>query len=134
MPTLNAARKSVQDTFKAAWASETVYDFDNGDFEIPEGVEWVRVVVRVRTRKQITLGRVGNRKFRTHAAVSAQVFVPVETGTFDSDRLSLKLADIFDGTRFDGLSFQAAVVRETGASGEFHQYNVEIPFDFEEIK
>lgn len=134
MPTLNAARKSVQDNFKLGWAGETIHDFDNADFNIPEGEDWVRVVVRVRTRVQISLGRVGNRKFRTVAAVSAQVFVPVETGTFDADRLSLKLANIFDGTRFDGLSFQAAVIREGGTSGEFHQYNVEIPFDFEEIR
>ncbi len=134
MPTLNEARKSIQDAFTASWAGETLHDFDNGDFKIPERVDWVRVVVRVRTRTQKTLGRVGNRKFDTKAAVSAQVFVPVETGTFDADRLSLKLANIFDATRFDGLSFEAAVVRESGVSGEFFQYNVEIPFDFEEIK
>lgn len=134
MPTLNEARKSIQDTFEAAWGSETVYDYDNSDFTMPEDANWVRLVVRVRTRTQTSLGRVGNRKFNTKAAVSAQVFVPVEEGTFDADRLSKKLADIFDGTRFDSLSFKAAVVRESGASGEFFQYNVEVPFDFEEIK
>lgn len=134
MPTLNDARKAIQDKFKLDWASETVYDFDNSDFTIPEGEFWVRVVVRVRTRDQKTLGRVGNRKFNTKAAISAQVFVPVLTGTSDADRLSAKLANIFDATRLGELCFQAAVVRESGVSGEFFQYNVEVPFDFEEIK
>lgn len=134
MPTLNEARKSVQDKFKLDWADETVYDFDNSDFAIPEEENWVRVVVRVRDRTQKTLGRVGNRKFHTDAAISAQVFIPVETGTSEADRLATKLANIFEGTRLDGLSFLAATIRESGTSGDFHQYNVECEFNFEEIK
>ncbi len=134
MPTLNEARKSIQDRFTTQWADETIYDFDNADFEIPSAVNWVRLVVRTRTRRQSTLGRDGNRKFSSEAAVVAQVFVPVEEGTYDADRLSLKLANIFDGTRFDGLAFQAAETREIGTSGEFHQYNVECIFKYEDIK
>ena len=134
MPTINAARKSIQDRFKAQWLTETVYDFDNADFTIPDSGNWVRLVVRTRTRAQTTLGHDGNRKFSSEAAVVAQVFVPVETGTFDSDRLALKLANIFDGTRFDGLAFLAAETREIGTSGDFHQVNVECIFKYEDVK
>ena len=134
MPSLNDARKSIQDKFKADWADETIYDFDNTDFDIPESEPWVRVVVRTRDRNQDTLGRVGNRKFLSEAAISAQVFVPTETGTSEADRLSTKLRDIFDGTRLDGLWFFASVIRESGTSGDYHQYNVECSFSYEETK
>lgn len=135
MPTPNAARKSVQDKFIAEWAGETIFDFDNDDFDVPEpAVEWVRLVIRTKVRKQTTLGRVGNRKFQSDAAVVAQVFVPVETGTSEADRLATKLANIYDGTRFDGLSFLAAETREIGESGGFHQYNVTCSFNYEDIK
>ncbi len=135
MPTLNEARKSIQDTFIADWAAETIFDFDNDDFDVPEpDVKWVRLVVRTKVRKQTTLGRVSNRKFQSDAAVVAQVFVPVETGTSEADRLATKLANIFDGTRFDGLSFLAAETREVGESGGFHQYNVTCSFNYEDIK
>jgi len=134
MPTLNEVRQSVQDRFEAQWLKETVFDFDNDDFTIPEGEKWVRVVVRTKTRNQTTLGGTGNRKFRSDAAVVAQVFVPIETGTSEADRLSKKLADIFDSTRFDSLWFFAAEIRESGTSGEFHQYNVTCNFSYEDIK
>lgn len=134
MPTLNEVRQSVQDRFEAQWAAETVHDFDNEDFTMPEGVNWVRVVVRTKTRDQTTMGRVGNRKFETDAAMVAQVFVPIESGTSEADRLATKLANIFDSTRFDSLRFFAAVVRESGTSGEFHQYNVTCDFSYEDIK
>lgn len=134
MPTLNEARKSIQDRFEAQWLSETVFDFDNTDFTMPEGENWVRLVVRTKTRDQSTMGRTGNRKFETDAAVVAQVFVPIETGTSEADRLSKKLADIFDSIRFDSLRFFAAEIRESGTSGEFHQYNVTCSFSYEDIK
>ena len=134
MPTLNEARKSIQDRFITQWASETVFDFDNDDFTMPEGVPWVRLVVRTKTRDQTTLGRVGNRKFETDAAVVAQVFVLTETGTSEADRLSTLLANIFDGVRFDSLRFFAAEIRESGTSGDFHQYNVTCSFSYEDIK
>lgn len=134
MPTINEARKSIQDKFKASWGSETVYDFDNTDFTAPEEANWVRLVVRTQIRAQTTLGRTGNRKFSSDAMIMAQVFVPVETGTSDADRLSTKLANIFEGIRLDGLAFEAAVIRESGTSGKFHQYNVDCSFSYEDIK
>ena len=134
MPTLNEARKSIQDKFTAEWASETVSDFDNEDFETPEGINWVRLVVRTKVRTQTTLGRVGNRKFESEATVIGQVFVPVESGTSEADRLATKLANIFEGTRLDGLSFLAAETREIGESGGFHQYNVTCNFNYQDIK
>lgn len=134
MPTLNEVRQSVQDRFEAQWLSETVFDYDNDDFTIPEGENWVRVVVRTMTRGQSSMGQVGNRKFATAAAVVAQVFVPIESGTSEADRLATKLANIFDGTRFDSLWFFAAEIRESGTSGEFHQYNVTCTFSYEDIK
>lgn len=134
MPSLNDARKSIQDKFTTEWADETISDFDNTDFKPPPNEPWVRLVVRNKDRKQSTLGRVGNRKFLSEAEIAAQVFVPVETGTSEADRLSTKLRDIFEGTRLDGLWFFSSVIRESGTSGDFHQYNVECSFSYEDIK
>ncbi len=135
MAGLNEARKLIYDKFIADYASETIFDFDNEDFTPPEGnVSWVRLVVRNRVGNQDTLGPIGVRKFLRQAAVITQVFVPLDSGLSEADRLATIVRDIFEGTRLSGLWFFASDVQEIGTSGKFYQYNVESTFNYEQTK
>lgn len=135
MADLNDARKAVQDRFLTEWSTETLIDFDNEDFTIPEGdTQFVRLVVRNQVGNQDTLGSVGNRKFLRTAVVIIQVFVTIDDGTSEADRLSVKARDIFEGTRFSGLWFFASDINEIGPSEKHFLYNVRCEFNYEQIK
>jgi len=135
MPSLNEARQQIYDKFITDYADETIYDLDNEDFATPEGdTSWVRLVVRNQVGKQDTLGRSGNRKFLRVAVVYSQIFVPVDIGLSEADRLATIIRDIFEGTRLTKLWFFASDIQEIGPNGKFYQYNVESTFNYEETK
>jgi len=135
MAGLNDARKAIYDKFVTDWADETIFDFDNEDFEPPNGdTPWVRLVVRNRLGRQESLGAIGQRKFLREAAVIVQVFVPLDKGLSEADRLATKVRDIFEGTRLSGLWFFTSDIVEIGPDGKFYQYNVECVFNYEQTK
>ena len=108
--------------------------FDNEDFKEPSTSDWVRLTVRSTARTQDTLGKTGNRRFRSRASVFVQVYTEANTGVKQSDTLAKEAADIFEGVSFSGLDFQSAVVRETGPDGKWYQSVVEIQFDYDEVR
>ena len=135
MASLNDARKAIYDKFIADYNNETIFAFDNEESTPPDGdTPWVRLVVRNRVGNQDTLGPIGIRKFTRQAAVITQVFVPLDAGLTEADRLSTIVRDIFEGTRLNGLWFFASDVQEIGRSGKFYQYNVESTFNYEQTK
>lgn len=135
MAGLNDARKAIYDKFILEYNDETIFDFDNEDFTPPNGdTPWVRLVVRNRVGKQDTLGPIGVRKFLREAAVITQVFVPLDKGLSEADRLATIVRDIFEGIRLGGLWFFASDIQEIGPSGKFYQYNVESTFNYEQTK
>lgn len=133
MTTLSQAKEAVYTRFVAQWGSTSPFVFDNEELEEPDG-PWVRLTVRGVGRAQETLGRVGNRKFRTAAAVFVQVYTRTNTGVKQGDALATQAKDIFEATSFSGLDFNDGEVRETGPDGKWYQHMAEIAFDYEEIK
>ncbi len=134
MTTLNEAREAVYSRFVAQWGTTTPVVFDDEDLEEPADLPWVRLAVRSMSRGQETLGRVGNRKFRSAARVFVQVYTRTNTGVKQGDTLATQAKDIFEATSFSGLDFNDGVVRETGPDGKWYQHVAEIVFDYEEIK
>ena len=134
MTTLNEAREAVYSRFVAQWGVTTPVAFDDEDFEEPADSPWVRLTVRSVSRGQETLGRPGNRKFRSAAAVFVQVYTRTNTGVKQGDTLATQAKDIFEATSFGGLDFNDGVVRETGPAGKWYQHVAEVAFDYEEIK
>lgn len=136
MTTLNEAKEAIYlrftDNFTGVTADRIA--FDNEEFNTPDSGAWVRLVIRGLGRIQETLGKVGNRRFRTAAMVLVQVYTEVDTGVQQSDTLAKEAADIFEGVSFSGLDFQSAVIRETGPDGKWYQSVVESEFDYQEIK
>ncbi len=134
MTTLNEAREAVYTRFVTQWGTTTPVAFDDEDFEEPADSPWVRLTVRNVSRGQETLGRAGNRKFRSAAQVFVQVYTRTNTGVKQGDTLATQAKDIFEATSFSGLDFNDGVVRETGPDGKWYQHLIEIAFDYEEIK
>lgn len=135
MTSLNDARKAIYDKFVLDYDNDTIFAFDNEDFTPPtNSVPYVFLTVKNRVGNQESLGHIGIRKFLREAVVITQVFVPVDTGLSEADRLATKVRDIFEGIRLGGLWFFASDVREIGVTGKFYQYNVESPFNYEETK
>lgn len=133
--TINQAKANVLKEFIAKWADETiVFGLDNEEFDEPEGVPWVRVVVRNAATRQTTLGRTGVRKFLRKGIVMALIFVPEGSGTDEADRLADKMRTIFEGIRLGEIWFEESDVREIGSDGKFYQVNVNTIFNYEETK
>lgn len=135
MSTINVARAVIYDRFITNWNDETAFDLDNESFDRPEDQPWVRMVVRNRTTGQESLGPVGLRKFLRKGAVFTQIFVPINTGVEEADRLAEIIRVMFEGVRLtNGVWFYESEVREVGAKDGFYQIIVESIFNYEQTK
>jgi len=136
MTTPNEAKEAVYLRFTSNFTGVTAdrIALDNEEFDEPDTGAWVRLVVRTGPRAQDTLGKTGNRRFRTTNTVFVQVYTETDTGVKSGDTLAKEAADLFEGVSFSGLDFQAAQTRETGPTGKWYQHLVEAEFDYDEIK
>lgn len=134
MTTLNEAKTAIYTRFLGNFTGTSAIAFDNEEFNTPAAGSWVRLTVRTGPRLQDTLGKAGNRRFRTSASVFVQVYTEANTGVKIGDNLAEEARDIFEGISFSGLDFNAGDIRETPPDGRWYQHIVEIPFDFDEIK
>ncbi len=134
MTTLNEAKEAVYSRFAAQWGATTPVAFENEELEEPADLPWVRLTVRSLSRAQDTLGRTGNRRFRSSAIVLVQVYTRTNTGVQQGDVLAVQAKDVFEAVSFDGLDFNNGMVRETNPQGKWYQHVVEIAFDYDEIK
>ena len=132
MTTLGEAKESVYSRFVTEWAATTPFVFDNEEGSTDD--PWVRVTVRSLSRGQETMGRTGNRRFRSAALVFVQVYTRTNVGVQQGDALATQARDIFEAVSFDGLDFNDGVVRESGPDGKWYQHVAEIAFDYDEIK
>ncbi len=138
MTTLNEARVAVVDRFLASItgipASRVVLQNEDEKFTDGSDAAWMRLSVLHQTRGQETLGKSGNRKYRSFAQVVVQVYTLIDTGLQSGDTLATEAKDIFEGVNFGGLAFNNGMVRESGPGGKWYMHIAEIDFDYEEIK
>lgn len=136
MATINEVRQLLYNTFNTSWANETPIAFDNDEFNPPStDTPWVRLVVRNRVSNQETLGPVTLRKFLRSGSVFVQVFVPINVGLAEADRLARLARNIFEGTRLSrALWINNVDVRESGPEDDWYQILVEGFFTYEETK
>lgn len=136
MTTINEARNAAYERFVSNFTGVTSdrITLENEVFEKPTTGSWLRMVVRELSRLQDTLGKSGNRRFRTTAMTVVQVYTQPDIGVQLADVLAKEAADLFEGVSFSGLDFRSAVIRETGISGKWNQYIVESEFQYDEIK
>jgi hypothetical protein len=131
---INQAKLAIRDKFDTEWGAATPVDYDNDDFDEPQGTPWARMVVRTQPSNQDSLGKVGNRKYLRKGIVFVQIFVPVKTGTYDADVLADRVRTIFEGTRLSGIWFYETDVSEQGEDGKYFTYLVQSLFNYEQVK
>ena len=136
MTTLNEAKEACYLRFTSNFTGVVASRIaaDNEEIETPDTGEWVRISIKSLTRRQDTLGALGNRRFRSTAIVFVQVYTQSNTGVKQSDTLAVEAANIFEGVSFSGLDFYEVIIRETGVNGKWYQSVVEAKFDYDEIK
>lgn len=135
MTTLVEAKLAINDRFIAAWEGKTPYTIDNEDFTEPEGEAWVRLTVRnIGGGGQTSLGKVGNRRFDRKGIISVSVFTPIEQGTSEGDELAEFAKDLFEATRFNGVTAKNGLVKEKGSDNTWFQHIMKVEFEYYEIK
>lgn len=97
MTTVNEFRDLIYSTFQTGWGNLSPFTLDNETWSPPDGIPWVRLVVRNGTRRQKTLGRVGNRKFEREARVILSIFTLPNTGQTLADSFQKVFHDLFEG-------------------------------------
>ena len=112
----------------------TNYTFGNEKYTPPNDTVWARLTVNHEAGEQDSLGKAGDRKFLRRGRVLIQIFDAVDNGIRSLDVIADAARDIFEGTRFSGLYFINADIRETGPDGEWFQILVDAPFDYQETK
>ena len=133
--TLNEAREAIYQRFADNTAlAVSAYTFQSEDFQSPTDAPWARLIVNHEAGVQDSLGPIGSRKYLRRGRVLVQLFGPVDQGLRALDLLADATRDIFEGTRFSGLYFISADVRESGQDGEWYQLTVDAPFDYQETK
>jgi hypothetical protein len=134
MTTLTEAKKAINDRFIADWTGTTPFTIDNEDFTETEGISWARLTVRNTAGGQVSLGKTGNRRYDRLGRIKVSIFVPVETGTSEADTLALQALNLFEGTRFNGVTVNDAVIKEIGANDTWYQITMTARFEYYEIK
>lgn len=136
MANINEVKNLIYNTFNINWDEPNIpYTKDNSRFETPSSSPWIRLTVRNRISNQETLGKKTNRKFLRSGSIYGQVFVPINTGTSEADRIAQKIRDIFEGERIDeSVWITNSDVREVGPDGDWYQFLVESFFTYEETK
>lgn len=133
MTTINAAKEAILARFNTAWAGQTPAFFDNEGGKDQDD-SWVRVVVRMVTSQQESLGPAGARKFLRRGIILVQVFTPPDQGTAESDGLVQDVLEALESANFSGVWTDAGEVRDIGVLNKWYQANISIGFTFEETK
>lgn len=110
--------------------------WDNKDGDKPGAQNsWMRVTLRHREGAQSSLGAEDRRRrFRNDGMLIVQVFCPTGPGLSESDRLSMKLLEQFRSRRTaSGVLLRKAKASEIGPDGGWHQTNVSVEFEYDEI-
>lgn len=135
MTTLDQAQQAINDRFVTEWGTTTPFSFTN---ETPASndisTSWVRLVSKLAVSGQRSLGQSGNRKYDRNGIIFAQVFSPINEGSSSGTALAKQIEDLYEGERFNGVVGQDSIIRDIGPDGEWYQLQVEINFQYEEIK
>lgn len=140
MTTLSEARDAVYRYFYDRWASLTPVVFMNEprlSDNKPYTGNWVTFTMRHETSPQDSFGVEGNRKYLRRGIILMQVFVPAGVGgSSNLDPLLERIQQIFEGGRIVGTTvrFFNVDIREVGEDGDLFQTNVDIMFEYEQVK
>jgi len=86
------------------------------------------LTIKTANNKQVSLGGVGNRRFRKTGIAIVQIFAPLGKGDKPADLLASYIETAFTGSKTDGVHYGVAEVKEIGERNGMWQINVNCPF------
>lgn len=107
---------------------------------IPTGVSigedpWVYLYVQEVSRRQLTQGSIGRRRYVQKSQIQIQIMVPQGKGTKQGTDLAQEARTVFEGIRLNPLeNFVGADIVRVGPRPPEFQINVVQPFEFQETK
>ena len=140
------ARNDILMLFQTAWVAGGVDSdgnpvpvaYDDVPFDRPAaGSPWARLEMRHTSGAQATVGGApGSRRFRRFGIITVKLFTPMGQGLTLSDTLVNVTLGAFEGmqTKVDGAFFYNCHTVEVGQSDDWHQTNVLIEFQWDQIR
>lgn len=150
--TIAQARDSILALFRTGWiaSAETVdvpvfwpdkktgtKGVASSNVETPPSDEpWARVTLQNVVSGQSSLADNTNKKiFTRNGVLTVQIFTPYGTGLTKSYILTKVVQDTFEGkATSNGVWFRNVRANEIGQNGEWHQTNVLVEFEYDEVK
>lgn len=96
---------------------------------------YVAFLIRHAGGQQTSLGGVGQRTFLRVGTAIARVFTPTGKGLSSAYILAKSIVDAYEGVHSpNGVWFRNVRIQEIGKEGQFHELQVLIEFEYNEIK
>jgi len=111
--------------------------FPNAQFEPPSPVStqriWARLTVEASARLQVSACGGGVARRRVIGNMVVQLFSPLNAGERELSDLVSSLLVLFQSVTIDGVLFRTPVDRIVGRSGDWFQWNVVCPFQYDSL-
>lgn len=140
MTTLTEADDAICTLLKQAW-DPTGHDMDwpnvtrEGPALFDGDAPWGRLTIKLTDSEQRTLAEQGGRRFTRMGEAVVQVFVPAgERGLERARALGMVALNAFEGISFGGVRFVRVRPKDIGPDGPWYQFNVEVSYEFDEVK
>lgn len=129
------ARERIYQAFVTGWGNRTPITLENERYSPALDTAWVRLTVRHQIGVQESLGSVGNRRFLRAGIIFLQIFTPLEAGMRAADGHVDFARGVLEGvTLTTGIRLYGASSQEIGAEDGWYQVNLEVSFEYEEVK
>lgn len=135
--TYQEAAADMSAMFKTAWDTTGYKVFWQNVRDQRDTAEnpWAEFFITHATGFQGSLGGVGQRTFNRLGIITVHLYVPIGKGLSESLSLAKLIADVYEGNHSpNGVWFRNVGIPEIGRDGEFHQRNVVVEFEYDEIK
>lgn len=132
---LQTARAAILSAFNTAWGNQTPVAWPNTHFDKPQ-TPWVRITVDGNASQQAGFG--SGVLQRHEGVVLCQAFTPTGQGTAEADGYAQDIANALQYKRLTRpgercVRMDGALFRTIGEADGWHQVNVTIPFDYDEV-
>ena len=119
-------KEAILQRFVDEWLDGVPYILPkNPDESVLGATEWARITLQHTASRQITVSRLGSRRYARTMNIFVQVMTEVDKGDEREDVFADVLMAMFEGRAFTGISgiVRDAVARETGKDKD-GRYNV----------
>lgn len=136
------AREAIYQHFATRWVvgpdPRTDVTYGTDPFDPPDG-PWVRVSVAHLSRRQVSMGGVGNRRYEASGLAFVQYFEPPGSGDATLSQHMDRAIEIFESARITGttIRFEGDITpRELGLveNGKWNAASIQAQFVYEAVR